>query len=138
MPDPIYISGISRDHADADGGQMLVIEGNFAVDISKAMNVHIGLAGDSTDPKCVSGVAGHGTTLYPINAKKLRCFFPMLEPGGPYDVYVRRVDMTRTALLAAVITVLPRMYYSSVFDLRTVLPPFYRTGPRSMDLLEAL
>jgi hypothetical protein len=117
---------------------MLLITGDFAADIGQAMNVHVGLAGDFTDPQCVSGIAGQARTLYPITAQKLRCFFPMLTPGGPYNVFVRRVDMTRTGLVAAAITVLPRMYYSSVFDIRTVLPPSYRTGPRNMDLLEAL
>lgn len=138
MPDPITLYTLSRDHVDADGGQMLIIQGEFGPDTGKALNVHVGLAGDYTDPQCVSGVAGQGTTIYPATSKKLRCFFPMLESGGPYNVYVRRVDMTRAGLMAAVITVLPKMYYSAVFDLRTVLPPFYKTGPRNMDLLEAL
>jgi len=138
MPDPITLYTLSRDHADADGGQVLIIQGAFALDIGKAMYVHIGPAGDYTDPLCVSGIAGQGQLLYPMSARKLRCFFPMLTLGGPYNVFVRRVDMTRTGLMAAAITVLPQMYYSSVFDMRTVLPPFYRTGPRNMDLLEAL
>lgn len=138
MPDPITILTLSRDHADADGGQMLMIEGDFTADIGQAMRVHVGPAGDATDPACVSGIAGQGLTVYPVSSKKLRCFFPMLTPGGPYNVFVRRMDMTRTGLVVAAITVLPQMYYSSVFDMRTVLPPFYRTGPRNMDLLEAL
>jgi hypothetical protein len=138
MPATITIDTLSRDHADADGGQMLMLDGDFAADVGKAMFVHVGVAGDATDPKCVSGIAGQATTLYPISPGKLRCFFPMLVPGGPYNVYIRRSDMTRTALVATAVTVLPRMYYSSVFDIRTVLPHNYQTGPRNMDLLEAL
>jgi hypothetical protein len=138
MPDPITIYTLSRNHADADGGQVLMIEGDFSLDLGKPMFVHIGPAGDTTDPKCVSGVAGQATLLYPVSTRKLRCFFPMLTPGGHYNVYVRREDMTRATLIPAVVTVLPRMYYSSVFDIRTVLPPDYRTGPRNMDALGAL
>ena len=138
MPDPITIYQISRDHADANGGQQLLIDGVFAVDFGKAMSVHVGPAGDYTDPLCVAGVAGQATTVYPLSARKLRCYLPPLTPGGPYKLYVRRVDMTRAIVIPDAITVLPAMYYSGVFDIRTVLPPFYRTGPRNMDLLEAL
>lgn len=138
MPDPITITALSRYMADANGGQMLVIEGDFIPDFGKGLHVHVGPAGDATDPKCLSGIAGQGTVLYPANATKLRCFLPVMPAGGPYNVFVRRVDMTRTTLLLAAMTVLPKMYHSAVFDLRTVLPPYYKTGPRNMDLLEAL
>jgi hypothetical protein len=138
MTAPITIYALSRDHVDADGGQTLIIEGEFALDAGMPMRVHVGATGTVADPLCVSGVAGQGVTLYPVSPRRLRCFFPVLTPGGPYDVYVRRTDMSRAILLADVITVLPRMYYSSVFGIRTVLPPFYKTGARNMDLLEAL
>lgn len=135
---PITLYSFSRDHADADGGQQLIILGDFTEDIGKPMVVHVGPAGDITDPRCLSGVAGRGRVIYSLGVNKLQCFFPTLPPGGPYDIYIHREDMARAGTFVAAVTVLPKRYYSSVFDIRTALPPFYRTGPRSMDLLEAL
>lgn len=138
MPETITITGISRSKADAAGGQLLVIEGDFAVDFGKPMHVHVGPAGDATDPLCLAGVAGRGTTIYTLNATKLRCYLPMLRTGGPFKVYIRRADMSRTAVVLDAITVLLPMHYSSTFDLRGTLPPSYRTGPRNIELVDAL
>jgi hypothetical protein len=135
MPTPITIYSISRDTADADGGQLLEIQGDFAGEFGKEYQIHVGPIGSYTDPACYSGQPGHPRVLYPLNERKLRGYLPPLPVGGPYDLFVRRVDMTRTVLVASVITVMPAMHYSGVFGLRIVLPTYYRTGPRSMEAL---
>ena len=136
MPATITIVGISRVTADSDGGQFFEVLGDFAGEFGKEYQIHVGLAGDYTDPACYSGQPGMPRILTPINDKKLRGYLPPLPAGGPYNVYVRRVDMTRTALIPTAITVMPKMYYTGVFSVRGVLPPIYHTGPRNMDLLE--
>ena len=135
---PITITSVSLDHADADGGQVLFIDGDFSSDVGKALRVYVGPAGSLSDTLCLSGVAGQGVRIYPIGPGRVRCFLPMLTPGGPYNVFVVREDSTRAGLVLSAITVLPRMYYSGVFDIRTVLPLNYATGARNIDVLEAL
>jgi len=138
MPTPITIYSISRSTADADGGQRLEIVGDFVDEFGVTYQIHVGPAGDYTDPACYSGKPGFKQIIVPLNSTKLRGYLPPMTPGGPYNVFVRRVDMTRTALIAAAITVMPKMYYSGVFGLRAILPPYYRTGPRNMENLEAI
>jgi len=133
---PITITSISLDTIDADGGTQLTIVGDFSGEFGKAYQMHIGLNGNYTDTPCQSGIPGQGITLYPLSATKLRCYTPKLDPGGPYAVYIRRVDNTRTQLMPAAMTVLKQMYYSSVFSLRGLAPPIFLVGPRNMDLLE--
>ena len=136
MPLPITIYSISRSTADAEGGQILDIRGDFVGEFGKEYQIHVGPAGDYTDPACYSGQSGHPRVLYPLNDTKLRGYLPPMPAGGPYSIFIRRVDMTRTVLVAAVMTVMPAMHYTGVFGLRGSLPPNYHTGPRNMEALE--
>jgi len=138
MPAPITIYSVSRTTADGDGGQLLEIQGDFADEFGKEYQIHIGPVGDYTDPACYSGQIGYPRVVFPLNARKLRGYLPPMVAGGPYKIFVRRVDMTRTALILNAITVMPKMHYSGVFGLRGVLPQHYLTGPRNMELLEQL
>ena len=134
MTTPITIDSLSRIDADGAGGQLLDVVGDFAGEFGKAYQIHIGPAGDYTDTACFSGIIGSPRILYPMNDVRLRGYLPPLTEGV-YNVYVRRVDMTRATLLSGVMSVRPPMFYTSVFDLRMSLPPYYKTGPRNIEMV---
>lgn len=137
----VLLTSISPEKVLADGGAKFSVFGDFTGMLGTGYRVHIGPNGDSTDPACYSGVVGQGTTIYPVSVQELRCYLPVLEPtdGSPYDVFVVQVlDALENGVLAGALEVLPAQYYSRVFNLRSVFPPFYRMGPRNMSLLEPL
>lgn len=124
-----------------EGGVKLTIEGDFSGKLGVPYRVYVGPNGDDTDTPCYSGVSGQGTVVYPLTIEEMWCYLPVLEPtnGSPYDVYVQNVDTpSENDVLAGVLEVLPTQYYTKVFGLRSVLPRFYKLGPRGMSLLERL
>lgn len=124
-----------------EGGVKLTVEGDFSGKLGVAYRVYVGPNGDNTDAPCYSGVFGQRTTIYPLTEEKLWCYLPVLNPtdGSPYDVYVENIDTpSENDVLAAALDVLPAQYYTKVFGLRSVLPRFYKLGPRGMSLLERL
>lgn len=125
----------------SDGGGKISVFGDFTDMLGIPFRIHIGPNGDDDDPACYSGVVGQGTVVYPVSEREIRAYLPVLEPtdGSPYNVYVVNVlDPLDDAVLADYLGVLPAQYYSRVFELRRVFPPFYRMGPRNMTLLEPL
>ena len=132
----ITFYGLSVDVVDNDGGKLLVIQADFTGEFGKAYNCHIGPTGTVADPKCLSGISGQGFNLYSITTRQMEVYLPRLPVGGPYDLLLRRVDNSNSGVLPAAITVLPAQYYSSVFDLRGLFPPYYRVGPRNLDLVD--
>jgi len=117
-------------------GSEVILYGYFEDHIGKPFRVYVGPSGDDSDAMCLSGKPGAPHTIYPINADRMRFYLPDIEAGGPYNIFVQREDETDEALLSATIEIVEAPYYSSVFSVRTILPPYYKTGPRSMDLLE--
>ena len=138
MPTPITIYSVSRTVADGDGGQLLEIQGDFIGEFSKEYQIHIGPNGNYTDPACYSGKPGNPQILYPLNDSKLRGYTPPMLAGGPYSIYVRRVDMVRDIVLPSAIIVLPPMHYSGVFSLRSIFPIYYFMGPRNLENVERI
>jgi hypothetical protein len=138
MPDSITIDTITPTDVDASGGMLLRILGDFVGQVGAEYAIHVGATGTTADPKCHSGLAGQSTRLVPLSAGELRGYLPSLTPGATLSVLVRRADGTREQLEASVLTVTPRGYYGSVFDLRTVLPTYYFVGPRNLENLGAL
>ena len=132
----VTLTSVSPDTVEATGGRLLVLTGTFEVGV--VHNVHIGPSGDATDEKAYSGTPGQGTDIYPVSTTTMVVYTPALSSGGPYDIYVVQPDETGTPndTLAGSITAAVPHYKSSVFAMRSVLPPNYRTGPRSMDVLE--
>lgn len=136
MPDPITIYSISREAIDDEGGTLVRIYGDFAGQFGVPYNVHIGPLGTTADPKAYAGIAGRGTTLYLWNEGEIRCYTPMLTAGITVDVLVRTADGSKETLLADALQVLPRQYYGSVFEIRSILPPYYLVGPRNLENVE--
>lgn len=92
----------------------------------------------SAAPKAYAGIPGQGGDVYPLNTTTMRAYTPLLTAGGPYDIFVVQPDETGTpsdALTTALTAAKPH-FKSSVFAMRSVLPPNYRTGPRNMGVLE--
>ena len=133
MADPITIYSLSDSAVDNAGGRLFRILGDFAGQFGFEYAVHVGPLGTTADPKAYSGKAGQNTKLTIWNEGELRCYLPRLESGGKVSVLVRRADGAREQLLVDVLDVVPRQYFSGVFELRGVLPPYYLTGPRSLE-----
>lgn len=125
----------------AEGGVFFTIDGDFSGKLGIPYRVYVGPNGDNSDTPCYSGVRGQGTIIYPLTELIMRCYLPVLDTtnGSPYDVYVEGVDTpSDNAVLAASLEILPAQYYTKVFGMRSVLPRFYKMGPRNMSLLERL
>lgn len=115
-----------------DGGREIQIQGSF--EAKNRYKVHLGANGSSADPACHSGRAGQSTIIYPWTSGILRCWTPVITPGGPYTVTVVNQDTAQEEQLVDEVTVTERQFWTNVYDLRRVLPPFYKTGPRKIDL----
>lgn len=115
-----------------DGGHEVQIQGIF--ESKNRYKVHIGSNGSSSDPTCHSGKAGQSDIIYPWTNSILRCYTPVISPGGLYTITVVNQDTLEQHQLVSEITITERQFYTSVYDLRKVLPLFYRTGPRKIDL----
>jgi hypothetical protein len=114
-----------------DGGREIQIQGSF--EMENAYKVHIGPNGSSADEACHSGKAGQGAIVYPWTAGILRCYAPVLVPGGPYTITVVNQGTAEQQQLVGELTAAERHFWTSVYDLRKVLPTFYKTGPRKID-----
>lgn len=92
----------------------------------------------SAGPEIYSGIPGQGSDVYPLNTTTMRAYTPLLTAGGPYDIVVVQPDVTGTPsdVVVTTLTAAKPHFKSSVFAMRTTLPPNYLTGPRNMDVLE--
>lgn len=137
----LTITSISPTKVLGSGGVKFSVFGDFSELLGFGFRVYVGPNGDNSDAPCYSGIPGQGNIIYPVSVEELRGYLPMLEPTDPtdYNVYVELVsDTLENDLLTEVLEVLPAQFYSRVFELRSVFPPFYRMGPRNMSALEPL
>ena len=126
------LTAVVPDDVPQDGGWEIEVQGSF--ELENPYKVHFGPAGSAADPACQSGKPGQGQIIYPFSATVLRCYTPVVTPGGPYTVTVVNQDTAESHQLADEMIVLKRQFWTSVYDLRRVLPVFYKTGPRKIDL----
>jgi len=126
------LASIDPEIIPEDGGREIHILGSF--EPKNGYRIHMGSTGSSADPECHSGKAGQGSVVYPWTDAILRGYTPVIVPGGPYTVTVVNLDTAEEHQLVDVLTVVERQFWTSVYDLRKVLPMFYRTGPRKIDL----
>lgn len=131
----MQLISIDIDKAIARGGTKIEVTGDFEADLGRAMYFYVGPNGDDTDTRCLSGTAGNSFEIFPLNSTKLVFYLPVLAVGGPYHVFGERVDGTDDDLLSGVLTIVKSYFNSFTFTMRSVLPPFYKTGPRNMDML---
>jgi hypothetical protein len=128
----LTITAVSPTTIKEDGGYELEITGTFT--LNNRHRVHIGNTKSTTDLPGHSGKAGQGSIVYPKTTTTIKVFSPPLSPvSDPYSVYIVDIDGGENDLLEDVINVEYLQYASSVFNIRSVLPPFYKTGPRSIE-----
>lgn len=118
---------------EEDGGREIQIQGSF--ELENRFKVHVGANGSSADPACHSGKSnGQGVIVYPWTSDILRCYTPVIVAGGPYTITVVNQDAPEEHQLVDELIVTKRQFWTLVYDLRKVLPLFYKTGPRKIDL----
>jgi len=132
----MQLTSIDIDKTIARGGTRIEVTGVFTEDLGRAMYFYVGPNGNDTDTRCLSGIAGNSFEIFPLNETTLVLYLPPLAVGGPYHIFGERVDGTSDDLLSGVITIVESYYNSFIFTMRSVLPPFYKTGPRNMSMLE--
>lgn len=130
------LTSVNRERVPEDGGYELRVNGSFELD--KRYLVYIGDTGSENDYPCYSGKVGQGNYIYPWTSGILRCYTPLLPPGLTLKVTVKDGDSPEAHTLDDVLTVDYQFYHSTVFGIRKVLPPFYKTGPRGIEQVEPL
>jgi len=113
-----------------DGGYLLTLTGLFKDAPAKVLLVQ-GL--DTYE--CYSSKGGQSYDPRPRNPITMIVASPPV-PRGVYTVRVVQ-DVDDDELVGA-LTVVARNWKSRVFDLRRVFPPWYKTGPRSLDSVDLL
>jgi hypothetical protein len=135
VPDPITIYSLSDEAVDNAGGRLFRIFGDFANQFGYVYNVHFGPTGTVADSRGFTGKPGKRHDIIYWNDIELRCYLPRLDVGV-INVLIRRTDGGREQLIPNALQVYPQQYYSSVFDLRAILPPYYLLGPRNLENVE--
>jgi len=125
------LTGISPATISEDGGTELELSGAFTV--QHRYRVYLGGLGTAADPGCPSGKAGQGFDVYPWTADTLKCFSPVLAPGGPYTVTVVDQDDATSDQLVGAVAVTQRQFQSKVYAMRRLFTPWFKTGPRAVD-----
>ncbi len=132
-PSLTHLDSSSPDTAFSDGGYPIDLFGVFPVGVPLA--VHIGLSISEDDPRAYSGIPGQGNTIFAISESHVRVYTPTLAPGV-YGILVK--SATSQSALSQILTIVPNEYRLSVFSLRQVLPPTWKTGPRNMSQLKKI
>jgi len=131
------IASVSPGEVPFDGGYALTILGTF--NVGNRLQVYIGIYGDpARDYICYSGIPGQGNTIYARDSRVIRAFTPAIYAGGPFQVTVVDLDAVEQATLASAVYTRVASYRLTQLALRSVLPPFYRTGYRRMDQIGPL
>lgn len=115
-----------------DGGHEIQISGAF--EDGHRYNVYIGELGSPLDLACYSGKPSQGNVIYPWTSGILRVYSPVLTPDRIVSVTVVDWDALEGHILSNVGTTVFRSYKSLTYALRKVLPIFYKTGARSVEL----
>jgi hypothetical protein len=129
MPSTLALTSVSPSTSEAQGGEVVTLTGTFPP--GKTVKVYVGPLGSSADPACYSGVCGKGNTYLPASATSLDIFLPRLDPGT-YSIYA--VSGTDNDVLAGALTVTPRQFRSTVHAMRSIMPPKWAVGPRTMEM----
>ena len=116
---------------DNKGGARLVLSGDFP---DRAYTIHVGPLGTAGDPAVYSGVPGQGNVIK-VEDGKITFGAPTLPTGGPYFFFLVPENPLGPSARTSqpLLTVRNHNIDPSAFDLRRLLPPTYRTGPRSAE-----
>jgi hypothetical protein len=125
------LSSVSPTTLAENGGFEVVISGSF--ESGHRYQAFIGDMGTTGDYPCYSGIPEQGNYLYKKADGTLVCYSPILQPEILQTLTVKDADTAETHQLVDAITVVYSTYYSSVFNLRQVLPKYYKTGSRNIE-----
>lgn len=129
----LALTAVTPDTIAHDGGHRLTLAGTFAV--GHRFRVHIGPTGTIADDACHSGVPGQGSVCYSRVEAELVVYSPAVPAYSGQHILVHDLDTAETKLLSHGLDVVPANYYLTAFAVRSVLPPHWKTGPRSLDRL---
>lgn len=135
---PPTITSVSPTLATKEGGKAFVLTGTF--DITKTYEVHVGTAGDATDPQCYAGT-NKVATITPTSATQLDCFLPELDTslvGEVLDVFVEESGAGPNDTLAGALSMIERDYSTSIFKMKALFGPKRDLGLRNLDVLGAV
>ncbi len=124
---PLTLSTVSPTAVPRDGGYLIELTGTFA-----RQNPHDVYIGTAEFKALQPGKAGQ---LFPLTTTRLQAYTPRFSAGGPFEVYVQDLVTLETAVLSGALTFLESPYFSSVFDIRQVMPPRMLVGARQVDQL---
>jgi hypothetical protein len=125
------IDTVTPAEVDDEGGAEIVIKGTFRDEEASVVVIVSG-----TEFPCYAAKRGESYLPRPRNPNTIIVAVPPLARGGPYNVKVTQTIHNVTK--AAAVTVRCRSLYTRTFELRRMLPPHWRTGPRSSDMLDLL
>ena len=128
------LTGVNISRIPENGGHEIQVQGTFEPPIRYW--VYIGATGTIADTLCYSGKPGQGTIIFPFSPTVLLCYSPLLAPGKDVFITVKDLDEGSVLSLGDPIAVDYVQFYSTVFSIRKVLPPFYKTGPRSIEQVD--
>ena len=123
-------------YVEDKGGEFLTVTTDDALPLETDLYVYV--YDGVTEHRCYSGVAGSGDVIRAIDANTVRFVVPELPIGGAYDVRVKTTGGALQTTLSAFLQVVARNWETKVFDLRRLYPPWYKTGPRSVDSVDLL
>ena len=136
------IASVTPDSLLSDGGHEIVVTGVF--EEGHRYRVHLGDLGTIGDPACYSGIPGQANLVYPRSSvaggilDTLTVYSPRVNYNlvTPYDITVIDYDTSEVHALSEVITALRNQFFTTVFSTRSLQPPYYKVGPRSLELEE--
>lgn len=122
-PDILYIP--------KNGGYQLTISG---VILAGTYIVHIGLGGTADDAIAYPGNPGEGNEVEFVDQgggiSSAIVYTPPLATGANYLIFLEGVGTADVLLDDPIVTVLPKVFRSSAFSLKQMLPPHHKTGAR--------
>lgn len=114
-----------------DGGWFFVVT-NTAQFGADRYAVHLGPAGDSSDPVCYPGVAGEGRFADVINGKYLELYSPIVIQGVGY--FLTFVDELGNEDPSddPVLDVVAHVERNRIYSMRRLMPPKWFTSARKV------
>ena len=132
------LTSVSPAEISADGGTEIEVTGAF--ERGHSYYIYIGDTATVYDPVCHSGVAGQGALVYQANGTALaaptilRAYTPQMVPSAAdYTVLVIDANTIESHTLVSSITAMPKNYFTTVYGMRNVQPPHYKTGPKKIE-----
>jgi hypothetical protein len=133
------ISSVTPSSVLSDGGRKLEITGVF--EAGHRYSVHIGELGHTGDPRCVSGIPSEANFVYPKKSTVgsvldlITVYTPRINPDSTaYCITVIDYDTSEAHMLNSVVTAVKNQYFTTVYAERSLQPPHYKTGPRSINI----